>query len=298
MNLRQFFGVIELKTKVISLSSIILGTQMGFVQSGSFRPLEFSLFLISGLLIDMGTTAFNTFFDYYRGEDRKTNNFEKDKVLVHEKLIPGHTFILGLSLFLAALIPGIWLASLVSWWLIPFGATALLVGFLYSGGPKPLSSTPLGEVFAGLFMGTIIISIGVWSQGVLPQGRLLLASVPNAIFIAMILMVNNLSDYTVDLANKRLTLAGLIGQPLGKAYLLLGNTLAYGALARVYPKQIEVLTLGLSLSALILILFIHRPFTNRAKARNMSIINGFFILQTFFQVIMIFTSWGNPGAFA
>jgi 1,4-dihydroxy-2-naphthoate octaprenyltransferase len=221
-----------------------------------------------------------------------------DKVLVHENLIPGHTFILGVSSSSAALIPGIWLASLVSWWLIPLGALALLGGVpVFRGAQAPLFHTS-GRGLRWAFHGNNNHQHRRLVPRSTPQGRLLLASVPNAIFIAMILMVNNLSDYTVDLANKRLTLAGLIGQPLGKAYLLLGNTLAYGALARVYPKQIEVLTLGLSLSALILILFIHRPFTNRAKARNMSIINGFFILQTFFQVIMIFTSWGNPGAFA
>jgi 1,4-dihydroxy-2-naphthoate octaprenyltransferase len=141
------------KLKIVSLSSIILGTLLGFVYTGSFRPLEFSLFLISGLLVDMGTTAFNNFFDFYRGEDRKEKNFESDKVLVHEDVIPGQVLVLGVLLFLLALIPGFWLAALVSWWLIPLGALALLVGFLYSGGPKPLSSTPLGEIFAGLFHG-------------------------------------------------------------------------------------------------------------------------------------------------
>jgi 1,4-dihydroxy-2-naphthoate octaprenyltransferase len=71
------------------------------------------------------------------------------------------------------------------------------------------------------------MGIGTWSQGALPQGRLLLATVPNALYIAMILMVNNLCDYRVDLSNKRLTLVGLLGQPLGKAYLLIANTLAF-----------------------------------------------------------------------
>jgi 1,4-dihydroxy-2-naphthoate octaprenyltransferase len=239
----------------------------------------------------MGTTAFNNFFDFYRGEDRKEKNFESDKVLVHEDVIPGQVLVLGVLLFLLALIPGFWLAALVSWWLIPLGALALLVGFLYSGGPKPLSSTPLGEIFAGLFMGTVIMGIGTWSQGALPQGRLLLATVPNALYIAMILMVNNLCDYRVDLSNKRLTLVGLLGQPLGKAYLLIANTLAFGALARVYPDRVGWISFGLVISAGLLLLLILRPLTSRTKSKNMGFISSFFILQTLFQGAMILFWW-------
>ena len=33
----------------------------------------------------------------------------------------------------------------------------MAIGYLYTGGPMPISWTPFGELFSGLFMGMIII---------------------------------------------------------------------------------------------------------------------------------------------
>lgn len=33
----------------------------------------------------------------------------------------------------------------------------MAIGYLYTGGPIPISWTPFGELFSGLFMGMIII---------------------------------------------------------------------------------------------------------------------------------------------
>ena len=40
----------------------------------------------------------------------------------------------------------------------------MAVGYLYTGGPFPISWTPFGELFSGVFMGMFIIVIAFFIQ--------------------------------------------------------------------------------------------------------------------------------------
>ena len=40
----------------------------------------------------------------------------------------------------------------------------MAIGYLYTGGPIPISWTPFGELFSGLFMGMIIILLSFFIQ--------------------------------------------------------------------------------------------------------------------------------------
>ena len=40
----------------------------------------------------------------------------------------------------------------------------MAIGYLYTGGPIPISWTPFGELFSGLFMGMIIIVLSFFIQ--------------------------------------------------------------------------------------------------------------------------------------
>ena len=51
---------------------------------------------------------------------------------------------------------------LVGWPLLLMGGFCYAVGILYSAGPRPLSSLPLGEVFSGFTMGFMITLICVY----------------------------------------------------------------------------------------------------------------------------------------
>ena len=66
--------------------------------------------------------------------------------------------------YIIAALLGIYLAANSSFWIIPVGIVCMAIGYLYTGGPIPISWTPFGELFSGLFMGMIIIFCILYSN--------------------------------------------------------------------------------------------------------------------------------------
>ena len=50
------------------------------------------------------------------------------------------------------------------WWLAAVGLICMLIGYLYTGGPIPISSTPFGELSFRLHQGYVIILIAYFIQ--------------------------------------------------------------------------------------------------------------------------------------
>ena len=51
-----------------------------------------------------------------------------------------------------------------SWWLAAIGLGCMLMGYLYTGGPLPISYIPFGELASGLLMGMGIVLISFFIQ--------------------------------------------------------------------------------------------------------------------------------------
>jgi 1,4-dihydroxy-2-naphthoate octaprenyltransferase len=228
MNSRQFFGVVEMRTKLVSLSTLAAGTAYALRERGSLDLPVLALTLPAVLLVDMGTTAFNSFFDYWRGVDRGTRLREADKVLATEGVPALAALFIAAGCYFVAACLGLALAFLSGAWVVPLGFLCLAAGFLYNGGPLPISRTPLGELVAGGFLGTALFVIAYRLQAGDWASRPLLASLPGALFIASILAVNNACDAAEDKASGRRTLAIVLG---ARAAALLPPALGLAAFA-------------------------------------------------------------------
>ncbi|HAP57915.1 MAG TPA: prenyltransferase [Sphaerochaeta sp.] len=211
MKAAQFFHIVEMRTKIISMGTFFCASIYALSQTGSVKPVNALVMGLATLFIDMGTTGFNTFFDYWRGVDNALYTKEPDKVLVHQAVSPIMAFLVSLALFALAALLGLYLACLTSWNLILVGGVCMLVGFFYTGGPLPISRTPFGEVFAGFFLGTMLFLITLYVQGVPPSVKHVVVTVPFLLMIGMILSVNNGCDLVGDKASGRKTLAILLG---------------------------------------------------------------------------------------
>jgi 1,4-dihydroxy-2-naphthoate octaprenyltransferase len=241
MTLREFFAVVELRTKVVSFSSFILGTLYAVWSAGRFSAGRAAAMLAATLAVDMGTTAWNTYFDYLRGTDDARFNRERDKVLVHGGVAPGSAFFASLGLFAGAVVLGLALSIAAGWWVAAAGAVCMLAGFFYNAGPLPISRTPFGEIFAGGFLGTVLFLIA-WGVQISSGGAAaavpgaaafrgaVFASLPSFLFIASILTVNNTCDIDGDWASGRRTLSILIGRRAGEALVYCLGFAACGVL--------------------------------------------------------------------
>ena len=212
VTVRQLLGVVEMRTQLVSASTLDAATHYALRETGRLDYTALALAVPAVLLVDMGTTAFNSFFDWWRGVDEVSRGREADKVLVTEGVAPLAALLAALACYAGAAAFGLALAFLSGAWVLFAGALCLAVGCLYSGVPRPISRTPFGELFAGGFLGTALFLIAFRLQtggwGVRPA----LASVPGALLIASILAVNNACDMEGDRDSGRKTLAILAGE--------------------------------------------------------------------------------------
>lgn len=278
----QFLSVIEIRTKIVSVSSFGLGTLFA-ATLGPLDPLRTVLMALAVLAVDMGTTAFNTFFDFMRQVDTNDYVREREKVLLHDGVAPGVALIIAGVLFGVAVVFGLVLTFLVGVELALVGAASMLVGFFYTGGPRPLSTTPLGELFAGGFLGSILFVLSAYVQtGFVDQG-MILASLPSLFLVASILAVNNACDTAGDKAAGRKTLAILLGNT-GAPYLVYALTVLalLTAFLTLPTEPLHYLILGVvaGISAWILVSMHRRGYRHETKPPSMGAISGVFLLYT------------------
>lgn len=212
MTITQFNRIVEIRTKVISMGTFLCGSLYAAVVTGRWSWSRFVVMAFAVLFVDMGTTGFNSYFDYISGTDKAELNFERDKVLVHEGVNAKLALFISLGLFGAAGILGIILAWWTSFYLVVVGGICMVVGFVYTGGPYPISRTPFGELFAGGFLGTVLFGISYYVQSLSVDWRSIIVSLPLLILIGMILTVNNTCDRKADTIAGRKTLSIVLSE--------------------------------------------------------------------------------------
>lgn len=286
MTFRQFLSIVELRTKIVSLSGVAIGTLAAAYLDGAFVLADFLLLLAAALAADMGTTAFNSYFDFYGKADDPAFNEEEDKVLVHGGVAPGAALLAGLGLFAFAAAAGLALSLRVGLGLALFGAFAMAVGFLYAGGPRPIASTPFGELAAGGLLGLSLPLVAYYVFARRIGGEALALALPSFLFVAAILATNNACDAKGDRAAGRRTLAIVAGPRLAAALpfgLVLAAWAAAGlclALGLLPAGAAFALAPGLAASALPLAAMRRRGFSHAAKSGNMRAISLAFALYS------------------
>lgn len=115
------------------------------------------------------------------------------------------------SCFGMAFLLGIYLASQGGIPIVAIGIASLLAGWGYSGGPKPISYTPLGEIFVLIFFGLLAVWGCVWLQLVEPGWDTMVVGAICGLPAAAVLLVNNTRDLEADKRVGRKTLAAYLG---------------------------------------------------------------------------------------
>lgn len=235
-----WWSTIRPESLPVSIIPVVVGTLLG-VADGAFNGWIFTAMLVASVLIHLGANIFNEYYDYRRGLD------DEDSVGIGGSLVRGEVKSeaaarVALSFFAIAILLGVYIAFETSWWIAVMGAVSMAVGYLYTGDPLPIAYTPFGELFSGIFMGSIIISISYFIQTMTLTVGVVLISLPVTIFVAGIMLTNNIRDADGDKANGRNTFAILAGRKkatnvlavmFAAAYLLTGVYMVIGILPLV-----------------------------------------------------------------
>ena len=172
----------------------------------------FFLMLIATILIQSATNMFNEYYDFKRGLDSH-ESVGIAGAIVKNGMSPRLVLTIALIFYGIAAVIGIIITINSSWWILLIGAVSMAVGYLYTGGPFPISWTPFGEIFAGFFMGTVIIMITFYIHTGTLHVFPLLMSIPPAITIGLLNMANNIRDRRKDKESGRKTFVILVGKP-------------------------------------------------------------------------------------
>lgn len=190
---------------------VAIGTALGFQKDFHINLLLFGLMFLSSILIQSATNMFNEYYDFVSGLDTR-ESVGIGGTIVRDGVKATTVLHLALLFYAVALLGGIYICYKSSWWLALIGLICMAVGYLYTGGPYPVASTPFGEIFSGLFMGLAIILISFFIQTKMLDLKSLLVSLPTTVLIAAIMLANNIRDLEGDKAKGRHTLAIILGK--------------------------------------------------------------------------------------
>lgn len=197
-------------TLTASFIPVFVGTMYAVITDNSFHLPLFLAMLIASLLIQIATNMFNEYYDYVRGLDNE-QSVGIGGTIVRDGVKPKTVLHLAFLCFGIAILFGIYISAMTSWYVALIGAVSMLIGYLYTGGPMPIAYTPFGELFSGLLMGTVMIGISFFIQTMYVSTEVVIISIPVAILIGSILFSNNIRDRENDAKSGRKTLAILVG---------------------------------------------------------------------------------------
>lgn len=204
------------RTLAAALGPTILGAAFSYYAFGSLHGTELAIFhtiliflaVVSAQII---ANLWNELKDFKSGLDagQKIGNAGSlTRGAVTPKLISTMIKIL----MIVPIIIGLYLSATITWWYIPAGIICILISFLYSGGPKPISRTPFGEISSGIAMGFAIVLITgyAWTREL--SLAFLIPALPATLLVGSIMLTNNIRDIRNDEKHGRRTLPIILGR--------------------------------------------------------------------------------------
>ncbi|MCH7322494.1 1,4-dihydroxy-2-naphthoate polyprenyltransferase [Solibacillus sp. MA9] len=199
-------------TLTASFVPVLLGTAIALAIN--HETINFGLFLamlIASMLIQAATNMFNEYYDYKLGLDNE-HSVGIGGTIVRHGVAPKTIMIIALTFYFIAMLLGIYICAMTSWWLVAVGLVCMLIGYLYTGGPYPIAYSPFGELVSGAVMGMGIVLIAFFIQTKEVTIEAILISVPSMILVGAIMLSNNIRDIVGDTEGGRKTMAILVGR--------------------------------------------------------------------------------------
>ena len=225
MNFRQFLALARVPTLAATAVPVVVGGAIAW-SSGRFCWLAWLDIFSVALLMQVGTNAYNEYGDFKHSVDTVPGPGFAG-IIVAGEVEPGEVKRAAAVCYATAFLLGLLLVALRGLLMLALGSAAILVGVLYSGGPLPISSTPLGEAVVGVTMGLVeVVSADLAASGTIP-GSGIVYSVPVSLTVMAILVANNVRDAVKDRDHGRRTLVVVVGRARGADILVFIVALAF-----------------------------------------------------------------------
>ena len=235
---RAYLTALRPLSLTASLVSILVGGALAVAATGTLRPGLFVLTLLAGLMVQAGTNMINDWKDAERDLDNRSalRPFSGGSRVIQLGLVSrAEMGFWGLALSLAAGLIGLALVIVSGWGLLPLVLYGVVAGLFYTnqqGGFSLINAAPgMGELLiattygVGMALGTYYVQTGAYSL------QAVLVSLPVALFITNVLLVNSFADAESDAKTGKRTLVVRLGTRRAKDALIGGFALAYAIIA-------------------------------------------------------------------
>jgi len=194
-----------------TLTAIIAPVLMAGALARPFNIYLWSLSLLFGLLIQIGTNLTNDYFDYRKGSDTE-NRKGPVRVCQAELISPQSVRTAATVFFCLAFFMSLIIGHFVGIHAVYLGAISVALGIAYTAGPYALAYIGLGDLFVLLFFGPIALgATHTFVTGVFDPALYALGLAPGMLSTAL-LVVNNTRDIEEDTLSGKRTLAVRFGK--------------------------------------------------------------------------------------
>ena len=241
---------------------VLVGTAWGYSRAGALDWVAALLALAATALVHGGTNVINDVGDEIGGSDRANE----------QRIFPytgGSRFIQngvmsvaemsrwGLTLVSAAVVLGIALTLLKGVTIVVLGLIGVALGALYSLPPFRLASRGMGEIAVATGLGFMPVMGATWLQTGSFDAMTALVAVPTSMWVAAILLINEVPDIAADSHAGKRTVPVRIGVPATRVlYVILHASAAAAVAALALARELHwgalllpVALLGLAIAA-------------------------------------------------
>ena len=237
MSLRIWLRAVRAPFLAATIVPVALGSVLAWHATGRLAGLRLLLTALGAILVHAGTNLLNEYADHVSGADAANATpmpFSGGSRVIQEGLLAPRTILLASRLsFIAGAGAGLYLNSVVRGNIIlALGAAGVFLGYFYSARPLRIGyrGFGLGEISVGIGFGPLMVLGAYYVQAEILSLEVLLLSLPLAVLIMLVLIINWFPDRESDLSVGKRTLVGVLGRKRAVHVYL---TLLAGAFALV-----------------------------------------------------------------
>ena len=214
--IQELISLTRPRTLAAALGPTILGAAFSYYAFGATQGTGLAIFhtmliFLAVVTAQIVANLWNEYKDFKSGLDagQKVGNAGS---ITRGAITPELIITMIKVLMFVPIIIGLYLSATITWYYIPIGFLCILISFLYSGGPKPISRTPFGEISSGIAMGFAIVLITgyAWTREL--SLALLIPAIPSTLLVGSIMLTNNIRDIRNDESHGRHTLPIVLGR--------------------------------------------------------------------------------------
>lgn len=215
--MQRWLKAARIEVQAASLLPAVLGGVYGYYETGRFHLLYFVMTLIGVAFIHVGANLINEYYDHLSGTDALNETFlpgfSGGSRVIEDKLLSATAIKKGANIcFSIGALFGLILSYYVGWPVLVIGVIGVTTSILYVSPKFNLTNKGFGELVVGIDFGVFIVMGAYFVQTQQFSWGAFIVSLPMALVVSSILMVNQIPDYTSDRLTGKITSAVRFGR--------------------------------------------------------------------------------------